>query len=105
MTFVVSAEKITDNLTDLAKQVTPDAIAPACVVRKAMGVDMVAAPPPAPKAPVREKPSGEKEAAELSEVPDLESELRDLMENTELTMSSSPLQDEDRTIEDILSES
>ncbi|KAF4520325.1 hypothetical protein B566_EDAN004385 [Ephemera danica] len=146
------AEKITDNLTDLAKQVTPEVIAPACVVRKAMGIDMVAVPPGTVAAGTKvatskaaenktangkekraesnstsaaqnvvrsektvekvEAPSSTSAAAtnlaassDLTEVPDLESELREFLENTEPTLSSSPLQDEDRTIEEILSES
>lgn len=45
----------------------------------------------------------EEEAGEVGEVPDLESELREFLES-EPALSNSPLQD-DRTIEEILSES
>jgi hypothetical protein len=49
------------------------------------------------------QPEAEEEAGEVGDVPDLESELREFLES-EPALSNSPLQD-DRTIEEILSES
>lgn len=78
------AETITENLTDMAKRVNPSDVAPVAGLRKAMGVAI----------PEVEMTS--------SEVPDLESELRQFLES-EPALSHSPLRD-DKTIEEILME-
>lgn len=74
------AETITDSLAEMAKKVNPGDVAPVVGLRKAMGV-----------------------ATEMeSDVPDLESELRQFLES-EQALSQSPMRD-DKTIEEILME-
>lgn len=84
------ADRITESLKDLAKKAGPGTVAPVVAIRKAIGV----APPPAPT-PAQAEPD--------VLVPDLESELREFLES-EPALSNSPLND-DKTIEEILSES
>lgn len=78
------AETITDNLTEMAKRANPSDVAPVAGLRKAMGVSL---------------PDVE---MTTSDVPDLESELRQFLES-EPALSHSPLRD-DKTIEEILME-
>lgn len=77
------AETITDNLAEMAKRVNPADVAPVAGLRKAMGVNLP-------------------DVEMASEVPDLESELRQFLES-EPALSHSPLRD-DKTIEEILME-
>lgn len=78
------ADKVTDNLSEMSKRLPPEAIAPVASVRKALGVAAIVQEPP---------------------VPDLESELREFLESqSALSVDHSPLHD-DKTIEEILSES
>ncbi|XP_059489353.1 bromodomain-containing protein 7 [Neocloeon triangulifer] len=93
------AEKITDNLTDLAKQVSPELITPQSSIRKAIGIDLE----PFPTVDKRGKGKNDKakdkgDTSEL-DVADFDQELRNFLEST-----TSPLPDEDPSIEDILSE-
>nr|CAD7413952.1 unnamed protein product [Timema poppensis] len=117
------AEKITENLKDMAKKVSPGAIAPVSAVRKAMGVHP-SSEPNSPAPAEEENPTSvasetlvdevdvegtssqaeaEEERGEVGDVPDLESELREFLES-EPALSNSPLHG-DKTIEEILSES
>ncbi|XP_065332876.1 bromodomain-containing protein 7 isoform X2 [Cloeon dipterum] len=93
------AEKITDNLTDLAKQVSPEMIAPVSSVRKAMGVTLESFPADKRDKGKPDKAKDKAEASEIEVSPDFDQELREFLEST-----NSPLPDEDATIEDILSE-
>nr|CAI5824348.1 unnamed protein product [Callosobruchus analis] len=80
-----SAENITENLTEIAKLVTPSEVAPVAGIRKALGISMPEVnAPPAPEVPNI----------------DLESELRQFLES-EPSLAPSPLRD-DKTIEEIL---
>lgn len=121
------AEKITENLTDLAKRVPPAAVVPVTAIRKAMGVSPAiqnsservnaSAPPAAPddrmhvdsspqpgggvtsttsqSANPAPTPSGP------SAVPDLESELREFLENE--TSMGNPEMHDDQSIDEIFS--
>lgn len=78
------AERVTDNLSEMSKRLPPEAVAPVSSIRKALGVAAIVQEPP---------------------VPDLESELREFLESqSALSVDQSPLHD-DKTIEEILSES
>lgn len=78
------AERVTDNLAEMSKRLPPEAIAPVPSIRKALGVAAIVQEPP---------------------VADLESELREFLESQPaLSVDQSPLHD-DKTIEEILSES
>ena len=78
------ANQVTDNLTEMSKRLPPEAVAPVASIRKALGV-----------AAIVQEPA----------VPDLESELREFLESqSALSVDHSPLHD-DKTIEEILSES
>lgn len=78
------AERVTDSLAEMSKRLPPEAVAPVVSVRKALGVAAIVQEPP---------------------VPDLESELREFLESqSALSVDHSPLHD-DKTIEEILSES
>lgn len=78
------AERVTDNLAEMSKRLPPEAVAPVASIRKALGV-----------AAIVQEPA----------VPDLESELREFLESqSALSVDHSPLHD-DKTIEEILSES
>nr|CAD7443088.1 unnamed protein product [Timema bartmani] len=95
------AEKITENLKDMAKKVSPGAIAPVSAVRKAMGVHP-SSEPNSPAPAEEENPTSvasetlvdevdvegtssqaeaEEERGEVGDVPDLESELREFLES------------------------
>lgn len=78
------AERVTENLSEISKRLPPEAIAPVTSIRKALGVAAI---------------------VQESSVADLESELREFLESqSALSVDQSPLQD-DKTIEEILSES
>ncbi|KAL0279326.1 UNVERIFIED_CONTAM: hypothetical protein PYX00_000917 [Menopon gallinae] len=78
------ADRVTDNLAEMSKRLPPEAIAPVPSIRKALGVAAIVQEPP---------------------VADLESELREFLESQPaLSVDQSPLHD-DKTIEEILSES
>lgn len=79
------AESVTDNLTDMAKRINPGDIAPVQGIHKALGVSL---------------PSDMEVGG--TDVPDLESELRQFLES-EPSLAQSPLRD-DKTIEEILME-
>lgn len=79
------AESVTDNLTDIAKRINPGNIAPVQGIHKALGVSL---------------PSDMEVVG--TDVPDLESELRQFLES-EPSLAQSPLRD-DKTIEEILME-
>ncbi|KAL7301259.1 hypothetical protein TKK_0005999 [Trichogramma kaykai] len=145
------AEKITENLTDIAKKLPPSAIAPIDGLRKAMGIAPIGGPEPMDVEPITHNPSivtensilqeatnqgnnilpmqmsldlgnvrqaqipmqmvlGQNQnasllnSAENSGVNDLESELREFLES-DPTLGHSPLHHDDKTLEDILSES
>lgn len=150
---VTLADKITGNLTNIAKKLAPSAIAPVDGLRKAMGIaGPLGGPEPMEVEPITHNPSivtensiiqennssqeansmlpmsmsldinnvrqgqlpmqivlGQNQAAsilnaaEASGVNDLESELREFLES-DPTLGHSPLHD-DKTLEDILSES
>lgn len=141
-TEVTLAEKITENLTEVAKKLPPSAIAPVDGLRRAMGIAPVGSggPEPMEVEPITHNPTivtenntllqnnilnttnnnqtntssipivnqaGNNVANLLSNeatgVPDLESELREFLES-DPTLGHSPLHD-DKTLEDILSES
>jgi len=151
-TEVTLAEKITDNLANIAKKLPPSAIAPVDGLRKAMGIGPLGGPEPMDVEPITHNPSivtensiiqenstsqeatamlplamsldmnnvrqgqipmqmvlGQNQnssilgTAETSGVNDLESELREFLES-DPTLGHSPLHD-DKTLEDILSES
>ncbi|XP_014218424.1 bromodomain-containing protein 7 [Copidosoma floridanum] len=151
-TEVTLAEKITDNLANIAKKLPPSAIAPVDGLRKAMGIAPLGGPEPMDVEPITHNPSivtensiisdnstsqesngmlpmsmsldinnvrqgqlpiqmvlGQNQsssilsATETSGVNDLESELREFLES-DPTLGHSPLHD-DKTLEDILSES
>uniref|UniRef100_A0A1B6GUL2 Bromo domain-containing protein n=2 Tax=Cuerna arida TaxID=1464854 RepID=A0A1B6GUL2_9HEMI len=120
------AEKITESLTQLAKQVPPGAVVSIPAIRKAMGIAPDTAsvgtatdPPPAPpqsttrspdppspslpatvdKSTSEESSGGEEEGVGV----DLESELREFLES-DTALTNFPLHD-DKTIEEMLSES
>lgn len=140
------AEKITDNLKDMAKRVNPIDITSVPAIRKAMGILPDAGPPSQPESPLHVLESVQQHipntengfglgihapvpesllgptppiandnsvllvdgtssqvSAEDSMVTDLESELREFLESGP-TISSPPLHD-DKTIEEILSQS
>ncbi|XP_008208464.3 bromodomain-containing protein 7 isoform X1 [Nasonia vitripennis] len=146
------AEKITENLSSIAKKLPPSAIAPVDGLRKAMGIAPLGGPEPMEVEPITHNPSivtenaiiqengtnqeannmlpmsmsldlnsvrqgqlpiqmvlGQNQTAsilsatETSGVNDLESELREFLES-DPTLGHSPLHD-DKTLEDILSES
>lgn len=91
-------------MTDLAKQVSPELIVPPSSIRKAMGIELE----PFGSSEKRSKGKGDKskdkgDTSEL-EVSDFDQELREFLESTAPALSNSPLPDEDRTIEEILSE-
>lgn len=97
------AENITSNLTDMAKRVNPGDIVSVSGLRKAMGISL----------PEGDDVDVESLAVDAqinvpnvehtnSEMPDLESELRQFLES-EPTLTHSPLRD-DKTIEEILME-
>lgn len=162
---VALADKITDNLTEIAKKLPPSAIAPVDGLRRAMGIAPLGGPEPMDVEPIAHNPAIVGETAllqqtngnqvppnllpapspipntnllspstqqsqtisivnpnqiqigvthnqtspsllsttETSGVPDLESELREFLES-DPTLGHSPLHD-DKTLEDILSES
>ena len=149
---VTLAEKITENLTSIAKKLPPSAIAPVDGLRKAMGIAPLGGPEPMDVEPITHNPTIVTENAiiqenstnqeannmfqtsmsldmntvrqgqipmqmvlaqnqttsmlsttETSGVNDLESELREFLES-DPTLGHSPLHD-DKTLEDILSES
>ncbi|XP_054278438.1 bromodomain-containing protein 7-like isoform X2 [Macrosteles quadrilineatus] len=123
------AEKITESLTALAKQVPPGAVVSIPAIRKAMGIAPDTAsvgtatdpppvtrgsaaprchspspPPPSLPATVEKSASEESSGAEEEGVGvDLESELREFLES-DTALSNFPLHD-DKTIEEMLSES
>ncbi|XP_011496203.1 PREDICTED: bromodomain-containing protein 7 isoform X2 [Ceratosolen solmsi marchali] len=149
---VMLAEKITENLTSIAKKLPPSSIAPVDGLRKAMGIAPLGGPEPMEVEPITHNPSivtdntiiqencsnqessnmlpiamsldmnnvrqgqlpmqmvlAQNQATsmlnttETSGVTDLESELREFLES-DPTLGHSPLHD-DKTLEDILSES
>jgi bromodomain-containing protein 7/9 len=149
---VTLAEKITQNLTSIAKKLPPSSIAPVDGLRKAMGIAPLGGPEPMEVEPITHNPSivtdnaiiqensSNQESSNMLPIPmsldmnnvrqgqlpmqmvlaqnqptsllnttetsgvtDLESELREFLES-DPTLGHSPLHD-DKTLEDILSES
>lgn len=93
------AENITSNLTDMAKRVNPGDIVSVSGLRKAMGISL----PDSDEVDVETLTADTQNVIEHnSEMPDLESELRQFLES-EPTLTQSPLRD-DKTIEEILME-
>ncbi|XP_024086406.1 bromodomain-containing protein 7 isoform X2 [Cimex lectularius] len=111
------AEKITESLTELAKQVPPGAIIPVPAIRKAMGIvneTMTVSTSTSTTSPIQNsvedvvvldggESSGEEENCVGVGQLDLESELREFLES-DTALSNFPLHD-DKTIEEMLSES
>uniref|UniRef100_A0A0K8SQJ5 Bromo domain-containing protein n=1 Tax=Lygus hesperus TaxID=30085 RepID=A0A0K8SQJ5_LYGHE len=111
------AEKITESLTELAKQVPPGALIPVPAIRKAMGIvnetmsvstsTNTTSPLPNSVGNVvvldGDDSSGEEEPCVGVGQLDLESELREFLES-DTALSNFPLHD-DKTIEEMLSES
>lgn len=115
------AEKITENLSDLAKRVPPAAVVPVAGIRKAMGVapdiqnstDMVSSStsgehtntdgPPQTGGGVTSSTDQNPSvvAAGTSAVPDLETELREFLENE--TSMGNPEMHDDQSIDEIFS--
>jgi len=87
----------------LAKQVSPELIVPPSSIRKAMGIELEPFNADKRGKGKAEKAKEKGDTSEL-EVSDFDQELREFLESTAPTLSNSPLPDEDRTIEDILSE-
>ncbi|XP_018321619.1 bromodomain-containing protein 7 isoform X2 [Agrilus planipennis] len=88
---VALAESVTDNLTEIAKRVGPGDVCSIQGIRKALGVNL----PDTAHEPTH--------STTANEVADLETELRQFLEN-ESHLTQSPLRDDDKTIEEILME-
>lgn len=104
LTEVSLAEKITENLTDLAKRVPPAAIVPVTAIRKAMGVQVTSENEGVSSTSGDQTGSTVQASNPTSSgtaVRDLEAELREFLEN-ETSMGNAEMHD-DQSIDEIFS--